>query len=317
MRDFTDEAYLHARLYAMRSRLLSWKDYVSLAGTRNEPMYDQAVFASDPSASEELIFREQIDGIIPLAEAIGHYSPIFLAFFRQFEAFNAKLILAKAFGLQTVEQWYDIGPYAILPRRLLTETPPLKEILALFEGTYLSDAIKDASGYEQMEAGVDLCALREMYTASSMLKPDSKADFNLLMERRIAVTSLILSLRLKKNYQWEDDKIRPFLERYHEAFDGKAWPQIRIAREALDRHIEQSRTAGGQEPSLIDMEYYLERYYYNWVSSMFHRDFHAVYCVVAYLWLLFYQIRNMFKIIEGKRFGLPTDLILYRVVCNP
>lgn len=316
MRDFTDEAFLHARLYAMRSRLLSLKDYVSLAGSNNDPLYDQAVCAADPSPSEELIFREQIKGIIPLAEAIGLYSPIFLSFFRQFEALNAKLILARAFGLHTVEQWYDIGPYAILPSRLLTETPPLKEIPALLEGTYLSDALKNGSDFEQMEAGVDLCALREMYTASSMLKPDAKADFLLLMEKRIAVTSLILSLRLKKIYQWDDDKIRPFLERYHEAFDGKVWPQIRIAEEALDRHIEQSRTAGGQEPSLIDMEYYMERYYYSWVSSMFHRDFHAVYCVIAYLWLLFYQIRNLFKIAEGKRFGLSPEKILDRIICN-
>jgi len=279
-------------------------------------MYDQAVCAAAPSASEELLFCEQIRGLIPLADAIGRYSPIFLAFFRQFEALNAKLILAKVFGLHTVEQWYDIGPYTLLPRSLMTETPPLQEILALLEGTYLSDLQEVASNYEQMESVVDFCALRDMYQASSMLKPEAKADFQLIMRKRIAVTSLILSLRLKKIYQWDDDKVRPFLEKFHEVFDIKVWPQIKIAGGALDTYIEQSRTAGGQEPDLIDMEYYLERYYYTWVSSMFHRDFHAVYCVVAYLWLLFYQIRNLFKIIEGKRFGLFPEQILNRIICN-
>ena len=118
MRDYADEANLHARIYAMRGRLLSLKDYVSLAG-RNEALSDPAAAGSDPVAAEEFVFREQIADIIPLAEATGIYAPLFLAFFRQFEALNAKLVLAKAFGLQSLEQWYDIGPYAILERSLL------------------------------------------------------------------------------------------------------------------------------------------------------------------------------------------------------
>lgn len=316
MRDYTDEAYLHARLYAMRSRLLSMKDYASLARNQDEPLYDKAVCATDPSSSEEVIFHEQIAGIIPLAEAIGIYSPLFLGFFRQFEALNAKLILAKAFGLQTLEQWYDIGPYTLLPHRFLLETPPLQEILPLLAGTYLVDLLEDASSYMQMEARVDICAAKAMYSASAQFKPDAKLDFQNLMGRRLAVTLLILSLRLKKTYQWDDDKIRIFLEKYHETFDGKAWPQVRIVEEALNRHIEQSRATNGQEPSVVDMEVYLERYYYNWIASMFNRDFHSIYCVVAYLWLLFYQIRNLFKIIEGKRFGLSGEQILSRIICN-
>jgi len=316
MRDYADEAYLHARLYAMRSRLLSWKDYASLARNQDAPLYDKTVCATDLLASEEVIFHEQIANIIPLTEAIAIYSPLFLAFYRQFEALNAKLILAKAFGLQTLEQWYDIGPYALLPRRLLSETPPLQEILPLLAGSYLADALEDVSSYGQMEARVDICAAREMHSASILFKPDARQDFQNLMGRRIAVTLLSLSQRLKKNYQWDDDKIHRFLEKFHEGFEGKAWPQFSVVEKALNRHIEQSRAAGGQEPSVIDMEYYLERYYYAWISSMFNRDFHSIYCVVVYLWLLFYQIRNLFKIIEGKRFGLPAEQILGRIICN-
>jgi vacuolar-type H+-ATPase subunit C/Vma6 len=316
MRDYADEAYLHARLYAMRSRLLSMKDYASLARNQDEPLFDKAVCAIDPSSSEKIIFDEQIAGIIPLAEAIGIYAPLFLAFFRQFEALNAKLILAKAFGLQTLEQWYDIGPYALLPHRLLSETPPLQEILSLIAGTYLADLLENASNYAQMEAAVDICAARAMYSASALFKPDPKLDFQNLMGRRIAITLSIFSLRLKKTYQWDEDKIRIFLEKFHEIFDWKAWPQVKIVEDILNRHIEHSRATNGQEPSVVDMELYLERYYYKWISSMFNRDFHSIYCVVAYLWLLFYQIRNLFKIIEGKRFGLSGEQILNRIICN-
>jgi vacuolar-type H+-ATPase subunit C/Vma6 len=316
MRDYADEAYLHARLYAMRSRLLSLKDYASLARNQDEPLYGKTVCVTDPSASEEIIFHEQIAGIIPLAEAIGIYSPLFLAFLRQFEALNAKLILAKAFGLQALEQWYDIGPYAVLPHHLFSKTQHLEDILPLLKGTYLSDVLEDVSSYEQMEARVDLCALKDMYDASILFKPDAKLDFQLLMGRRIAVTSLMLFIRLKKTYQWDDGKIRLFLEKFHEVFEGKVWPQVSIVEDTLNRHIEQLRAIAGQEPSVADTEQYMERYYYSWISSMFNRDFHSIYCVVAYLWLLFYQIRNLFRIVEGKRFGLSAEQILGSIIYN-
>jgi vacuolar-type H+-ATPase subunit C/Vma6 len=315
MRDYADEGYLHARIYAMRSRLLSLKDYVSLTRNKDASLYDKAAWAPDAPA-EELIFREQVANIIPLAEATGIYAPLFLAFFRQFEALNVKLILAKAFGMETREQWYDIRPYSVLSRSLIGSTTALQDIRPLLTGTYLADILEDLSSYDQMEVRVDLCTARELFEASTLFSPDERLDFQSLMGRRIAVSSLILSLRLKKTYQWEDERIRLFLDRFHSNFNGKVWPQVKIVVDALARHLDQARATSGQEPSVIDMEHYLEGYYYNWISSMFNRDFNSIYCVVAYLWLLYYQIRNLFKIIEGRRFGFSHEQILSRIVCN-
>jgi vacuolar-type H+-ATPase subunit C/Vma6 len=316
MRDYADEANLHARIYAMRGRLLSLKDYVSLARHQNEALNDPIVNASDPVAAEEIVFREQIANIIPLAEANRIYAPLFLAFFRQFEALNAKLILTKAFGLQSLEQWYDIGPYAILDRTMLQEATNLQNIRRYLTGTYLADILEDVASYEQMEISVDLCVARNLYAASALFSNEAKLDFQKLMGRRIAVTSTILSLRLKKTYQWDDEKTRPFLERIHDAFGGKIWPQVKVVEEARDEYLDQLRASGAQEPSVVDVEHYLEQYYYNWISRMFHRDFHSIYCVVAYLWLLFYQIRNLFKIIEGRRSGFSPERIIARIVCD-
>jgi len=315
MRDYADEAYLHARLYAMRSRLLSMKDYVVLARNQNEALYDKTA-APDPVVAEEIVFREQIAKVIPLAEATAIYTPVFLAFFRQFEALNAKLILAKAFGLQTLGQWHDIGRHAILERSLLSESTSLEDILPLLTGTYLSDILEDVSSYEQMEIRVDLCALKNMYEASALFNPDAKLDFQNLMGRRIAVASTILSLRLKKTYQWDEERIRLFLERFHDLFEGKTLLHVKVVEEVLYRHLEQSQAGSAREPSVVDMEHYLEQYYYNWISSVFHRDFHSICCVAAYLWLLLYQIRNLFKIIEARRFGFSPERILAGIVCN-
>ena len=105
------------------------------------------------------------------------------------------------------------------------------------------------------------------------------------------------------------------MQKFHNLFGGHAESQVRIVEEELNRHLEQLRKSGGQEPSVVDIERHLEQNYFAWVSSMFHRDFHSIYSVVAYLWLLFYQIRNLFRIIDGRRFGFSAEAILNKLIC--
>lgn len=316
MRNYTDEANLHARIYALKSRLLSLPDYVYLAGNTEPLIYNNTAGASDEVSKGEIIFREQIAPLLPLVEAVGIYKPLFLAFFRQFEAFNVKLILAKSFGLHSLEQWYDIGPYAIVERSLLRETIDLQDIRLLLAGTYLASALEDISSYERMEINVDLCVAGSLYDASALFSNEAKLDFQKLIGRRMAVTSTILSLRLKQNYHWDDAKTHAYLANYHNAFDGTIWPQVKMVEEALEQYLKQTRNGGRQEQSVDNVEHYLERYYCRLVSAMFHRDFFSIYCVAAYLWLLFYQIRNLIKIIEGRRFGHSPERIISRLVCN-
>jgi len=315
MRYYADESYLHARIYAMKSRLLSLKDYASMARSRNESL----IFETEDSGlvtAEEILFREQIADIIRLAETTKIYTPLFLAFFRQFEAFNAKLIMAKAFGLHPLEQWYDIGQYAVLDRNLSDERKTLQDIRPLLKGTYLDKAFDDASTYEQAEMIVDECVLRNMFSASLFFNPQAKHDFQYLIGRRAAVLSVIISLRLKKTYQWDTERINAYLEGFHDIFDGKGLTHLNAVEKQLNSHLERQQAMGAQEPDVLYMEHYLEQNYYNWISAAFHRDFHSVWCVAAYLWLLFYQIKNIFRIVEGRRFGFPPERILSRIICN-
>lgn len=316
MRDYADEAYLHARIYAMRSRLLSLADYAALAGNPGEPLSDKMDGVPDPVVRGEIVFREQIACILPFVESNETYAPLFLAFLRQFEVLNAKLIGAKAFGFQTLEQWYDIEPYAVLRRSMLEEGADLQKIRKQLAGTYLAGVLDDVSRYEQLESRVDLCVVKILDDAATLFPRPAKRDFQTLIKKRIAVTSTILVLRLKKTYQWDDEKIRSFLENFHNAFGGMIWPQMRVVEDGLDRHLEGLRAAGAKEPSVEDGEHYLEQYFFNWISSMFHRDFYSIFCVAAYLWLLYYQIRNLFKIMEGRRFGYVPEHMMAGIVCN-
>lgn len=312
MRDYADENYLHARISAMRSRLLRLPDYLSLSGKQDEILSGKPT--ADPAARCEKIFQEQIAVLIPVAEACPLYAPLFLAFLRQFEALNAKLIGAKAFGLSSLGQWYDIGPYALLKQSMLQED--LQHIRPLLTNTYLAYAFEETESYGQIESRVDLCAAKNFHEASVAFPVGAKRDFQELLSRRIALTSLILSLRLKKTYQWGDEKIRNFLKKFHDAFDGRALPQVRIADNLLSRYLEKLRSGGAPDPSVSDCEHYLEQHFYNWISFLFHRDYHSVYSVVCYLWMLGYQIRNLFKIVEGHRFNFSAERIMGGMICN-
>jgi len=313
MRNYADADNIHARIYAMKGRLLSLREYASIS---REQTSDKVSGARDLIEARETIFREQIAPIISIAGAYDKYAPLFLAYLRQYEAHNVKLLLARASGRESLDQWYDIGPFAVLDKSLLRNRLSANEIKSFLADTYLACVFQNITSYRRMEMEVDQSAVKIFYDASGALTGEAKREFQEMMLRRIAVLTVIWSYRLKQYYHWSDEKIGSYLGPFHDLFGSHAAPQVQQVKEALNRHLEQLRKSAGQEPSVVDIERHLEQEYYDWVSFMFHRDFHAIYCVVAYLWLLFYQVKNLFRIMDGRRFGFSAEAILSRLICQ-
>jgi vacuolar-type H+-ATPase subunit C/Vma6 len=314
MKFYADQDNLHTRIYAMRGRLLSLRDYASIVRDPDS-FYVKISGTYDYLEAKETVFREQIAMIIHLAEATSKYAPLFIAFLRQYEANNIKLLLAKAFGRQSLDLWYDIGPYAIVDRSMLGEEPSLEHLKTILTNTYMEDVCQDFSSYERHEIRVDICAAMNLFASSVPFCAESKNVFRNFILRRIAILMMIRHWRLRENYSWSDERIRLYLEMLNNVFEApSSWSQLKIVEDTLNRRLEQLRKSGVQTPAAEDIEYHLEQYYYGWVSSMFHRDFHSVYCVIAYLFLLYCQIKNLFCIIEGLRFGLSPEAILERII---
>ncbi len=311
MRNYADADNLHARIYAMRGRLLSLGDYASIA---REQASDKISGNRNMIEAKEKLFREQVAPVISLAEAYDKYAPLFLAYLRQYEVQNVKLLLAKAFGQESLDQWYDISPFAFLGKDLLAEKLSLDEIKSLLAGTYLVCAFKDVSSFRRMEIYLDISTVENLYNASAFLSGQAKKEFREMMLRRIAVLTVIWSYRLRGYYLFHDEQIRSSLKKFHDLFGGHVEPQVRIVEEALNQHLGQLQKSGAQKPSIVDIEHHLEQNYYAWVSSLFHRDFHSIYCVMAYLWLLYYQIRNLFRIMDGRRFGFSPEATLNKMI---
>jgi len=315
MRNYADQANLHARIYAMKGRLLSLRDYAVMAR-------EQRTFAPKSSSVQDLIdakenlFREQIAPVIGLVEAYDKYTPVFLAYLRQFETHNAKVLLAKAAGKDILEQWYDISPFASLDKSLLNKNLSTDDVTSLFTNSYLGNDFKPASSYRRMQINLDISSARNIYNASSLISDKARKEFQEMILKRIAVQMVIRSYRLRVYYQWSEKDTRLYFEKINDRLNFRAESQIHSIEEDLNQHIETLRKSSGQEPSVVDIEQHLEQIYYLWLSSIFYRDFHSIYCVIAYLWLLLIQIKNLFRIIDGRRLGFSADAILSKIICK-
>lgn len=315
MRNYASLPYLHARIHAMKSRLFSRRDY-TLMIQYPETIPGNVAGIQNLSEAREILFRQEIAPVISLAQAYEKYSPFFIANLRQYETNNARLLLARATGHQALEQWYDISPFALLDRSLLKKKLSLEETKSLLSNIYQDEKFKTINGYRQLTVYLDIWTAHALYHSADLLSGSAAREFREMMLKRIAVLTLLWSNRLKTYYRFHDEKVRLYMAGIHDLYGGKVRYQAGLEQEVLDRRLEQIRKDTGAEPSVADIEQHLEQYYYNWIASMFHRDFHAIYGVVAYLWLLFFQIRNLFKIIEGRRFGISADAILNRIICE-
>lgn len=315
MRNYADEPNLHARIYAMRSRLFARRDY-ALMIREQESMPGNVAGIRDLRLAKETLFSLQIAPVITVARAYEKYTPFFIGQLRQYETANARLLLARAAGHAVVEQWYNIGPFARLNKGLLEKRMSMEDVKSLLAEIYSDDCFKTLSSYRQLVIQLDVCTARHLYHSADLLAGSDAGEFRDMMLKRIAVMTLLWSNRLRAYYRFKDERIRTFMSEIHELYGGKAWYRVGLEEEALERHLDQLRKDTGGEPSVYEIEHYLEGRFYAWIASMFHRDFHAIYCVVCYLWLLFFQIRNLFKILDGRRFGLSADAVLNQLVCE-
>ncbi len=128
--------------------------------------------------------------------------------------------------------------------------------------------------------------------------------------------TVIWSYRLREYCHVGDEMIRLSSEKLHAVWGVDVKRYVRLLKEALNQDVEKSRKSGAEEPSPVDIELYLEKHYYQWLSSRFHRDFHSIFTVMAYLWLLYCQIRNMMRVLDGWHFGLSAEAILHTIICT-
>ena len=322
MNPYKDKDYLHAKIHALRDQLLKRNDYIKIINAQKPHLAFPALIsdtdAEDPSKVKEKIFRNQIKKLLVFIELSDCYKSLFKAFLRFFETGNVKLLLAKAFGrTMVIEQWNNISPYNAFDKDLLQRNISPDELKSLLGNTYLNNVFAGdlPSKYEEFESRIDFYAVRYFFDFSKEISFSQRSIFQEVMLRKIVLLKIVWSFRLRQNYGWDDDKVSDHLSPLYDfldEFNGKPELIIKIERQ-MNKKVPQ--TSDGI-PEVSDIENELERDFWTYVWKTFSRDFHSIYCVISYLWLLYYQIHNLFRIIEGLRFNVSPDIISRKIICE-
>ena len=318
MKGFADASYVHAKVYGLRSQLLSRNDYAGLlAGSALDRFFSGLPAQPAPAQCTQVkedIFRRSIRGILSLAEALGTYEKLFKAFLRLFEARNVKLMLARALGAGPVDgQWYDIRPYASFSRADIDAVSSWEDCAALISRSYLGQLVVDTGrpGFEEIESRVDLHCLSALFAAAEELPASDRYVVREAVLMGCAMLKILWSRRLERQYGWGrtaiDDHLAPIAALSKKCAHDNCGTKLRFFQRRLHGMLKKAGDQLGAPDSLFEQQ--AEQELYGYMRSLCATDFHSISCVVGYLWLLYWQIRNLFTVIEGIRFSLPAETI--------
>ncbi len=327
MNFYADSKYIHAKICGLHSRLLSAGDFYDLAKSGNirsiVPGLESINIKNDYSLIKESIFKKHSDTVISLAEACSSSQNIFLLFLHLFELQNLKLLCAKAFNREpSPVLWYDIGDFAALNREMLESVTGMDVINQLtartwMMGFFLNDT---PASFEDCAFLIDGAALGIALDLAGSMHLSRKSHTMKLLSGIVAYFRITWSRRLQEFYAWDAAEIQSYIEsNLVPAAYSRELNQYVLHWEA--RFMKLSGGDGtvnitSHGPGLGSTERAMERMLIRHISRMFHEDFHSVNTVTCYLVLLYRQVRNLFAIVDGLRFGIPPELIIENVICE-
>ena len=322
---YADIVYVHAKIHALYGDLFRKKEYVDLINSGNfnalSPHLKLTFQKSLYIDAKEILFKNQIEKLLILIDANKEYRDLFIAFLSIFERNNIKLLLSKAFGREfLIEQWNDIGPYKIVNKKLLNEDFTLDYFYKCIKNSYLGPILieDEEPRYEIIESRLDFTIISRIFKYSQRLSKSKKNIFQDLMIRRLLITYITWQYRLQTSYKWPKERIEEHLQELYtgvagELNDFKLYNSIELEIEKIISHQFKGKQIS-EDYGIDELEKHLELYFFRYLKKNFNRDFHQIYSVVSYLWLLTYQIQNLFSIVEGMRFGVGSEIILKKLI---
>lgn len=325
MNFYADSNYIHAKIYALHSLLLARKDYYEMARNGNfNPVaagLNTGNIKTSYTSIKEALFENQIRLVISLAGASVSYHKVFVLFLRYFEILNLKQLYAKAFGRNPAPSiWYNTGEFAVLDRGMLSDNTDVAAILKYSQNTWMRDILtsESAGTFEEVEFSIDRAALSLAAEFPNSMSFSRGGDSVKIISGLAAYFRLAWSWRLQHVYSWDEASIRRYIESniFIPSYGFGIRSSVEEWEKFLVRQVQNSYvdilTGGGA----ISAEKIMERALLRDFSRTFHENFHSVNTVTCYLALLYRQIRNLFAIADGLRFGLDPDMIMESVICE-
>ncbi|MCP4129490.1 MAG: V-type ATPase subunit [bacterium] len=328
---YADRIYLHAKIYALHNTLFKKRDYVELINAKKihlafpnyMPGSDETAYEANYIQLKEILFRQQIEKVLVLIQANKFYHDLFIAFLRLFELRNVKALAARAYNRPPhIQQWYNITPHNLFSREILEKDISPIDLKELLNGTYLHEAVQfdEPPAYEIIESTIDFLGVRHLFNFSKKLFSRSRNDFIDITARKIGTTRVLWHHRLKNYYNWNEERAAGYFEELDSLFN-----QPRGARKYAERAIKEitgtlenefGQLLARKNHDLSLVEDFLENDFFEYISKRFFTDFDSINPVLSYLWLLYFQVRNIFRIVEGLRFSVPGSILSNKIICR-
>lgn len=317
MNNLVDRIYVHAKISALHGYLLSKDDYLQITRSGKIHVAFPDILterdSSDIIHAKEIIFRKQIKTFILFIALNDYYKELFKAFLSLFEIINIKQILLKAYGRsELIPQWYDVAPYNILDASFRSRDVQLDDLPTLFAGTIFSEALSsdEFPSYEEVEKRIDFLALKNMLRFSPKLTPDDEMIFNDILMRKMVSMKIIWGSRSAQRHENDFPQFDPM-----DIFEGisEAGEKIQSIEKEIGKSIRSSSSDAGTD-DIPRLENFLHQLFLCHVKKIFSGNFHGICPVISYAWSAYYQIRNLFTIIEGFHFRVNPDIIMQHII---
>ncbi len=318
MQPYTDRLYVHAKLFARRAQMLLRDDYIHLlnAGSLESAFPDLAPKspAGEHIHIKEQLFRDETAPVRNLIDISIPYRPLLKAFLRLFEAENAKQLLAQSYGrTQFVTLWFDISPHHRLERDLLKASLSRGELLGILHNTCIYQQVlseSDYGRYECIETGIDINTARGFLISIKEACGFRDTAVHAVAALKLCLLRRMFHMRLTRYCGMDSTQAEQHLAGITGLMREAADEQRGI--HCIDVRIDRAHGLSSCDTAGRELAY--ELYFWSHVWKYFSRDFHSPACVVCYLLLLLYQIRNLFCVVEGFRFRLPPEEIQKRLI---
>ncbi|MFH0977487.1 MAG: V-type ATPase subunit [Spirochaetota bacterium] len=325
MNFYADSNYVHAKVYALHSLLLNKRNYYEIAKSRNfqsvVPELTDANIIYDYTFIKETLFDSQIKFVISMTKASAVYSDVFKYFLRYFELLNLKFLYAKALGLNPEPCiWYNTGDSAVLNRGKLFNNTDVSTLLNYTRNTWMKDILlsKETAMYKDIEFSIDRTIFFLAARLSDSMNFSSGTDSAKIISALAAFFRLSWSRRLQELYSWNKTEVMEYLDaNIPVAGSGRITSAVEeweryLSKQVRNKNADISAGAG----RIILTERIMEEVLLRSFIRNFHENFHSINTVICYLALLYRQIRNLFSIADGFRFGLDPDTIMENVLCE-
>lgn len=331
MNQYADTTYVRAKIYALKKTFFNKEDYLKVINSGTiKYLYPELYDDRDDLRyllNKEIIFKHQLLKLRILIESNNEYAPLFKSSLTSFEIKNIKLLILKNLGIPApLRVWFDVTPYNILPNNLYNQVLSKSDITNLLKRFNIdSDSSGEAqdneSPYEYLDEKLYCEMLKSSLKHSRNLNSRDKKIFEWIYLFNFVSFIHISSLRLKENYGYKSERIIEFADKRYQSIHKIGIPIERIL--SIQKEIRVSLLKRGysiDEESAIQniqtIELVLFNLHFSMIDKLYCSNFHSIISLVCFIWMIRYQIANLFTIIEGFRFNISREEISRRMICG-